>query len=241
LEAAPLGNKKEFKVKINVRLKKMSDKEYSVVAGLWKQMMLDLEEKLRANLRTNMLDYKTFKDLDKGFDFASLAALEVPISAPSLGEPMRTEVETQPTSHTAVEQTPITPKAESPPIAPVEQPTSQPQEPLISPTVSQPSVAPTQPPAFSSSSVVPAPQQKPQPSLESLAGLAKSTPASAIPPSEPEFPVKPAPGIPKVPTTGETRPKAPDEEEDRATGIAILRQQMLSELKKIRGIIETKE
>lgn len=219
----------------------MSDKEYNVVAGLWKQMMLDFEEKLRANLRTNMLDYKTFKDLDKGLDFASLAALDVPIPAPSLGEPMRTEVEAQPTSHVAAEQTPIPPKAESPPIVPVEQSTIQPQEPSISPSISQPSVTPTQPPAFSSSSGVSTPEQKPQPSLGSLAGLAKSTSTSAIPPSEPEFPVKPSPGIPKVPSAGEPKPKAPIEEEDRATGIAILRQQMLSELKKIRGIIETNE
>lgn len=219
----------------------MSDKEYNVVAGLWKQMMLDFEEKLRANLRTNMLDYKTFKDLDKGFDFASLAALDVAISAPSLGEKRPTEVEARPASHVAVEQTPITPKVESPPITTAEQPTIQPQEPLISPAISQPSVAPTQPTTFSSLSGVSPSQQKPQPSLESLAGLAKSTSASAIPPSEPEFPVKPIPGIPKAPTAGEPKPKAPIEEEDRATGIAILRQQMLSELKKIRGIIETKE
>jgi hypothetical protein len=241
LEAAPLGKKKEFKVKINVRLKKMSDKEYNVVAGLWKQMMLDFEEKLRANLRTNMLDYKTFKDLDRRFNFASLAALDVPIPTPDLGESIRTEVEVQPTSDVTAEQTPITPKAESPPVAPVEQPTSQLQEPLISPSISQPSAEPDKSPAFSSSSGASPPQPKPELSLESLADLAKSTPATAIPPSEPESPVRPSPGVPKVLSAGEQKPKIPVEEEDRATGIAILRQQMLSELKKIRGIIETKE
>ncbi|MFQ5981370.1 MAG: hypothetical protein ACE5OZ_24780 [Candidatus Heimdallarchaeota archaeon] len=221
-----MGKKKEFKVKINVRLKKMTDEEYNIVAGLWKRMMLDFEERLRVNLRANTLDYKTFKDLDKKFDFASLAALKVPIPQLANAEKAQPVLDAQPQLPSAVEQATVVPKVEPTPALTLEQPVSLSKESPVPLSIPQPSVPSSEAPSFPPLSKPPVSEPGTQPSLKFLR---KTEPF-----------VRPGPGIPKAPPVEESSPKSPNEE-DKVSGIVILRQQLLSELKKIRGIIETKE
>jgi hypothetical protein len=236
-----LGKKTEFKVKINVRLKKMSEEEYNIVAGLWKRMMLDFEEGLRVNLRANKLDYKTFKELDKNFDFASLAALSVPLYQPISREEASLAPVTPTQPQPTVEEVATAPEVEPAPAVESSLPPSLTQEDSSSEFVPQESTRTVKAPTIAPLNIPSAPSEKPQPSLKSLTGLAKSPSTRPSLPTKTEDSPKPSPGIPKVPTIEEPSSKPPIEEEDRATGIAILRQQMLSELKKIRGIIETKE
>lgn len=230
--------KKEFKVKINVRIKKMEEEEYRTVAGLWKRMMLEFEEGLRANLRANALDYKTFKELDKGFDFISLASLDVPLGPPisTIKAELKPDLPVQPAAE--IERAPVIPEVKHTPR--VDSQASGPlKSPEIPPILKQPAVI-AETPSHLSLSESSTPEREP-PSLRSLTGMTRSPSARPSSPILVEPLVRPSPGIPRVPAVEGPDVKAPIEEEDRATGIAILRQQMLSELKKIRGIIETKE
>ncbi len=214
----------------------MVEEEYNLVAGLWKKMMLDFEERLRVILRNNQLDYKTFKELDKGFDFPSIAAFNVAI--PALSETFQPEKKPTPIQPTPQPIIPDTPVLESPQVQPslLSSPTSVEvkEPPTPSPTITDHVVSPTP-----QTIEIEPPKSEPS-SLSSLTGLTKSS--ITEPPVQTPTPsiAKISPGVPKVPTAEET-PISKPVEEDRATGIAILRQQMLSELKKIRGIIETKE
>lgn len=219
----------------------MSEEEYNIVAGLWKRMMLDFEEGLRVNLRANALDYKTFKDLDKNFDFASLATLKVPLPQPISQEELRLAPVTPKQRQTVVEQATTVTEAETAPLAAASPPPSLPQESSSLESAPQESVPTAKTPSIAPLNIPSSTSEEPQPSLKSLTGLAKSPSTRPILPTKTEKVPRPSPGIPKVPTAEEPNSKPPAEEEDRATGIAILRQQMLSELKKIRGIIETKE
>lgn len=216
----------------------MDEEEYRTVAGLWKRMMLEFEDGLRANLRANTLDYKTFKDLDKGFDFVSLASIDVPLGPPisTIKAGPEPDLPVQPEAE--IERAPVIPEVKPTPKA--DSPTSEPlKSPEIPSFLKQPAV-----PAETPSQVSMSESSKPESEPSSLRSLTDMTRSPSVRPSSPiqvEPLVRPSPGIPKVPTVEDPGVKAPVEEEDRATGIAILRQQMLSELKKIRGIIETKE
>lgn len=233
--------KNEFKVKIGIRLKKMSEDEYSIVAGLWKRCMIDFEEALRANLRANKLDYKTFKNIDKGFDFASLAAFKVPI-LPLTTQEQATHGLKEPTQPQVVveEKIDIVETAPSPVSAGPDS-THPPDQTIVTALDSSPKPAIDQIPPSTTPVKTATSTQETHPSLKTLTGLTRSS-SRVTRPEEPAEPlITPTPGIPKVPTIEGPSPSRPLYEEDRATGIAILRQQMLSELKKIRGIIETKE
>ncbi|MFX0117072.1 MAG: hypothetical protein ACFFB3_21170 [Candidatus Hodarchaeota archaeon] len=236
-----MAKKKEFKVKINFRVKKMTDEEYSVVAGLWKQTMLDFEERLRANLRASRLDYKTFKDLDKGFNFVSLAALDVPLPKSLDSKTLGPEPLPHGQPEDVLEKAIAGPQVEPAPITTSEPPTSKPLETSVKNSVLKAQVVPAESSIYTPMSAPHANEGEARPSLRSLADMAKSPAARPSSPVRAETITRPSPGIPDAPTAEKPAVTAPIEEEDRATGIAILRQQMLSELKKIRGIIETKE
>ena len=97
--------------------------------------------------------------------------------------------------------------------SPIEKPTPKPKISFSIPETSSPSIAPTITPTPTSSEPQTPPPMIPKISFPSLSKPSTTTPSNLL---------------------GQTLGKR---EEDRATGIAILRKQMLTELKKIRSVV----
>ncbi|MFX1511994.1 MAG: hypothetical protein ACFFCQ_05370 [Promethearchaeota archaeon] len=110
--------------------------------------------------------------------------------------------------------------------------------PVAAPTpapVSTPTPVPTPAPVSTPTSVPPPTPLKPTPPSPMPSALSPPPPM----PTEPA-PVDPKPpSAPSVPSTqAPTPPPSSAAEEDRATGIALLRKEMLSELKELRSILD---
>ncbi|MHA1225527.1 MAG: hypothetical protein ACTSPV_02160 [Candidatus Hodarchaeales archaeon] len=223
-----------FKFETSVKLKDLSLEEYAHVAYSFQVAMLRFERMLKESLLESYITSITLEHISQGFKFEDIRALEIP-KLPSLekvfGSGSAVEIAKQkekfetppkptpiavPTPTTTIQQQPSTPSTpQQEPLAAKITPDAIPEKPKIE---------------FSFPNSVPEPVSQPQPTPKPVSSE----------PIKPQIPTIPKISFPSFssgrPTTnplGSTRRR----EEDRATGIAILRKQMLTELKKIRSVV----
>ncbi len=220
--------KKDFKYDTSLKLKSLPKEEYAHVAYAFQVSLLRLERMLKESLLEGYITSTTLEKITQEFDFPLIKNLDIP-KVESLKTVFGMELPHEPIRKTpevsAPEPTPEpvpTPvQVESeviPELEPIE--TSKPLP------VSQPNTKPSF--TFSVPDPAPAP----------TTAEAKPTPepiTKPLTPSAPTIPKISFPSIAKSPDPlGQVRARR---EEDRATGIAILRKQMLTELKKIRTVV----
>lgn len=213
--------RKDFQVNIKFKIKKLPAPEYGAIALTWKTVMENFNHTLKEHLANDRITIETLAKLTKSFRFAEIEAID--LTGIEMIEPPRV-----PSVTPEVQPTPITPTA-TPSLPSVE---TIPQTTPIAKDISPPTPASTQV----------------QPTQPEIGGTAETIPQQT-PPSQPQpiaaepeketgdlgFSVSVRPSIPssKIPSASES---AGSSEEDRATGVAVLRKQMLEELRRIRTI-----
>ena len=243
---------KDFKFDTSLKLKSLPLEEYAHVAYAFQVASLRFERMLKESLLEGYITSTTLEKITREFRLADVRTLEIP-DIPSLRnifgseapielakKPLPTAEVTTPSIDVA--KTPITqPSApEVPSTTPLARPQPSPYIKSPPPTIS------TEPPedrptiSFSFPDATVEPKEK-----------VPSSPPTLAPRVSPKKEMTP-PSIPKIsfPSLSKTtsppslsplaQPKG-QREEDRATGIAILRKQMLTELKKIRSVVSEQE
>lgn len=233
---------KTFKFDADIKLKELPLEEYAHVAYSFKVASLRFERMLKESLLEGYITSTTLEKVSRGFQLESVRDLEIP-DYPSLRAMFGSEIpaelakkpyakavtvpKVEPTQITTPE--PITPEASS--ITP-STPTQPEKVPEITPSpTTTPEKPPTPRPTISFSF----------PDTPSESEPVAPTPKPTVTPRKE---IKP-PIIPKISFPSVAKPASLDpltqvkkrREEDRATGIAILRKQMLTELKKIRSVV----
>ncbi|MFX0204831.1 MAG: hypothetical protein ACFFDT_02520 [Candidatus Hodarchaeota archaeon] len=236
---------REFKFETSLKLKDLPIEEYAHIAHAFQIAALRFERMLKESLLEGYITSTTLERITREFNFSEIRDTEIPefpsvnqlfgseipiartterIPEPSIAEPA---IET----HEVPKPQPITP---SPPTTPPITPSPPQAEPSIE-KPAPPTETVTSPPKFSFSF----------PETPSI-----SKPSSPIPqtpekdPTTPSIPKISFPSVakpPKAPTPSPLASMTQRREEDRATGIAILRKQMLTELKKIRSVVSEQE
>lgn len=245
-------------IKIKLVLKKLLLEEYEAIMKNWKRHALKFEKDLRHLADNGVISFKILDDFTKKFKFDELHRLrftspeEPEIMAQRPGLPVTQPVAPQYTS----EQFNQPQTAYNQPTS-FGQPTTFPAQPLAPQNEFSSTPRPQEQPAQTGFASSPRPNQgfptftqNPTPTQPSAPG-----PLSDLnnqPPTSPQ--IQPAATAPQ-PTTSPTlnfnvpglspQPSSPSasvslgaDEEDRATGIAILRKKMLTELRKIRSVVE---
>lgn len=227
-----------FKFDASVKLKDLQPEEYSHVAFAFQVAVLRFERMLKESLLEGYISSTTLEKISQGFKIADVRNLDVPEvnSVKSLfGAESALLMARKPDSMEVVEEPspPSIPKEEEIPelIPPTEIPPAP--EPVVETPVI-PVEEPTPKPKISFSFPTPEPEATPK------IASPTSTPEPVTPPIKPSipkisFPTEPTPSI--APPTNPLESIRGRREEDRATGIAILRKQMLTELKKIRSVV----
>ncbi|MHA1975221.1 MAG: hypothetical protein ACTSW1_19700 [Candidatus Hodarchaeales archaeon] len=228
-----------FKFETSIKLKNLPLEEYAHVAFAFQVSSLRFERMLKESLLESHITSTTLEHISQGFKFAEIRSLEIP-KLPSLekvfGSSSAVELAKQ---KDKIEVTSKEPPVTTPKPIPTPEPapTPAPSVPQESPLAAKikPETIPEKPKIeFSFPSSVSEPAIEPK---------AAPKPVS-VEPTKPQIPTIPKISFPSTssgrPTTnplGSTRRR----EEDRATGIAILRKQMLTELKKIRSVVSETE
>ncbi len=239
-------NSATFKFDGSIKLKDLPIEEYAHVAYAFHVSVLRFERMLKESLLEGYITSTTLERISQEFKIASIRELPIPEteSVTSLfgGKALNTIVsqkfpsieEKKPLSTEPAIQKPVMP----PTISTEEtvSPDTVVPEPVVPEIAAEPPeiIAPVPKISFS----FPSPTSQPETIPE--------TPTESVP-IVPEEPLTP-PTIPKIsfPASSSSSPSAPSnplanirgrKEEDRATGIAILRKQMLTELKKIRSVV----
>ena len=246
---------KNFKFNASVKLKGLPLEEYSHVVFAFQTAILRFERMLKESLLEGYITSTTLERISQEFDFTSIRDLSIPAietvrtmfgqeAADLLGKKHVPVVETIKKEVIPDVVTPSVPVSTTP------NPTIAPETiPSLSDIPVEPSPTPALKPApqisfsFPTAASEPLPAATPKPELSVtpadsiLEGTQPATPSPLTPPSIPKisFPTsaKPAESAPTNPLA-QVRGRR---EEDRATGIAILRKQMLTELKKIRSVV----
>ncbi|MHA2054295.1 MAG: hypothetical protein ACXABI_09940 [Candidatus Hodarchaeales archaeon] len=234
-----------FKFDASIKLKDLPHEEYSHVTFALQVAILRFERMLKESLLEGYISSTTLEKVSRGFKIASVRDLDIPESESVralFGSESPLSLSTKPESMQIKEPQPsVAPKEEiTPPSIPAPATPVVPEPVMETPSI--PIAEPEEKPKISFSFPPPAPELSPAP--ESPPAPA-STPSVSTP--EPIAPIS-KPSIPKIsfptePTPSISPPTNPLEnirgrrEEDRATGIAILRKQMLTELKKIRSVV----
>jgi hypothetical protein len=244
--------KANFKFNASIKLKDLPLEEYSHVVFAFQTAVLRFERMLKESLLEGFITSTTLERISQEFNFIDVRELNIPVTdtvrtmfgqesadilskkhVPVLGKeaipkviaPSQLEVPT-PIPVVTPEKIPSIAELPAEPIpTQIEEPA--PQISFSFPTAaSEPLPAATPKPATLETPAAPKPEIK-QP----------TAPSPLVPPSIPKisFPTsaKPAETVPINPLA-QVRGRR---EEDRATGIAILRKQMLTELKKIRSVV----
>lgn len=239
------GKTREFKFETSVKLKDLPKDEFAHVAHAFQVSALRFERMLKESLLEGYITSTTLERISQGYKFEEIRNFDIP-ETPSINELFGSEEIASPTRVTEPEK----PKIETPIV--------EPSQPLV-----------TETPKPITPSVVPKPISPTSiPKVEPIAKPSKisfsfpETPAITKPPStttpstsQPSEAPIPAPKTPKISFPTMTKPTAPTampptdplarvaarREEDRATGIAILRKQMLTELKKIRSVVSEQD
>lgn len=222
-----------FKFDASVKLKGLQPEEYSHVAFAFQVAILRFERMLKESLLEGYISSTTLEKVSQGFKIATVRDLSIPKidSVKSLfGEESALIMARKSDSM----------KVETP------SPPSIPKEEKI-PEIIPPTEIPPAPEPVIETPVEPV-AEKPKISFSFPPSPPKSSPAATPPTKAPDPIISPSkPSIPKISFTTEPKPSPPPanpleairgrREEDRATGIAILRKQMLTELKKIRSVV----
>jgi hypothetical protein len=237
-----------FKFDGSIKLKDLPIEEYAHVAYAFHVSFLRFERMLKESLLEGYITSTTLERISQEFKMSSIRDLAIPETASVYALFGSESIKTvRPQIKPLVQKEKIlTPEPAFP------QPTTIPTIPMLEPTVTETVVPEPIVPETTVESVetpeVSAPIPKISfsfPSAVSLPETSPETPTQSVP-ITPESPLKP-PTIPKISFPASPSSSSPlanplaslrgRKEEDRATGIAILRKQMLTELKKIRSVV----
>jgi hypothetical protein len=238
-----------FKFDGSIKLKDLPIEEYAHVAHAFQVSVLRFERMLKESLLEGYITSTTLERISQEFKISAIRELAIPeVESVALlfgsESPIFTKTQQVPT----LEEKVIIPAEPAVP-TPDPSPRITPEEPTVpdiavpEPVVTEPVAKPIEVPEISApipkiSFSIPSPASKPESSPE---------PPKQSQPIAPESSLK-APTIPKIsfpasPSSSASPLSNPlanirgRKEEDRATGIAILRKQMLTELKKIRSVV----
>lgn len=229
-----------FKFDASVKLKGLQPEEYSHVAFAFQVAILRFERMLKESLLEGYISSTTLEKVSQGFKIATVRDLSIPKidSVKSLFGEESALIMARKSDSMKVE----TP---SPPSIPKEEKIPE----IIPPTEIPPAPEPVIETPVEPVAPVVEVAEKPKISFSFPPSPPKSSPAATPPTKAPDPIISPSkPSIPKISFTTEPKPSPPPpanpleairgrREEDRATGIAILRKQMLTELKKIRSVV----
>ena len=245
------GRKKDkttanFKFDASLKLKDLPLDEYSHVTFAFKTAILRFERMLKESLLEGYITSTTLEKISRELNLANIRDLEVPES-----DTIRSLFSEEAAQLLAKKPAPVVEIPEPEPI-PEPVPEPEPVETIVTPIVPTPEIPPAPEPVIET----PTPTvSEPEPQISfSFSETPEPVPE---PISKPEPTPKPAsplspPSIPKITFPTESSPTASPpanplasirghREEDRATGIAILRKQMLTELKKIRSVVSEQD
>jgi hypothetical protein len=240
----PKVETKDFKFDTSFKLKSLPLEEYAHVSYAFQVAILRLERMLKESLLEGHITSTTLEKISQEFNLSKIRAMEIP-DTPSLQAVFGSE------AAPALAKKPTPKVVEPTPIPKTEPPTPQPIAPEA-PSITPPTITPTEPSPDAKPETPSVPvEPKPRPTIsfsfpespdepEEISPIPTPTPAKQItPPTIPKisFPSKPA----KPPSISPLSRSPRGREEDRATGIAILRKQMLTELKKIRSVVSEQD
>ncbi len=240
-----------FKFDASIKLKDLSIEEYAHVAYAFQVSMLRFERMLKESLLEGYITSSTLEKISREFDISSIRNLEIPkiSSVESLFEVELPEKLVKKEIKETIEEKPSITKPQIPTAqAPISSAQTAPSSTMTPSIPSAPSLGAPR------TSTTPQ-QSQPSSSSPKITFSFPESPSDSKPdPLLPQAPEKSimTPSIPKISfpsstTAAPSQGSSPIEqyarrrEEDRATGIAILRKQMLSELKKIRSVVSEEE
>ena len=242
------GRKKDkstetFKFDTSLKIKDLPLEEYSHISFAFKTAILRFERMLKESLLEGYITSTTLEKISQEFKLAEIRNLEIPDSKTIrtlFGEESAQLLAKHEAPPTEIEPYPVPKKVEEVPV-PIIHPPEVPSAPETVIEAPLPPVTPKPEPdskptisfSFPTPSAEPAPEPVPQPTSKPVAPLS--------PPTIPKisFPTESKP--PETPPANPLAAIRGHREEDRATGIAILRKQMLTELKKIRSVVSEQE
>jgi len=228
-----------FKFETSLKLKDLPLEEFVHVTYAFQVSILRFERMLKESLLEGYVTSTTLERISREMKIAAIRNIEIPETASVTALFGSDDPEMK-----AREVVPVSP-APRVPSTPVSQP--------IMPTVSASTPAPAPAPSIVTPSSQPSPNESPTPRPKISFSIPEPSPPSTTPTitptpnsSEPRTPTPPT--IPKISFPSLSKPSTTTpsnllsqtlgkREEDRATGIAILRKQMLTELKKIRSVV----
>lgn len=232
---------RDFKFDTSLKIKSLPLEEYAHVAYAFKVATLRFERMLKESLLEGYITSTTLEKISRDFRIATVRNIEIPettslreIFGSDLPESIAKEkprIDVEPTPKTK----PIEP--EVPSTIPSPQPLTEIKPsptPMMEPSEKRPKIS------FNFPETSTEPTTTPSPS--SPAATSSVEPKTEI--SPPTIPKISFPSLAKPPTTPSIGPLSQPKggrEEDRATGIAILRKQMLTELKKIRSVVSEQD
>lgn len=226
-----------FKFETSLKLKDLPLEEFVHVTYAFQVSILRFERMLKESLLEGYVTSTTLERISREMKIAAIRNIEIP-ETPSLAtifgsdDPQIKAREVVPVS--SAPRVPSTPVSQ-PIVSTVSAPDPVSDPPIVTPSSQPIPIERTTPTPKISFSI-------PEPSPPSTTPTITPTPISSEPrtPTPPTIPKISFPSLSKPSTTspsdllGQTLGKR---EEDRATGIAILRKQMLTELKKIRSVV----
>ncbi|MFX0013303.1 MAG: hypothetical protein ACFFB2_02450 [Promethearchaeota archaeon] len=237
---------RDFKFETSLKLKELPLEEYAHVAHSFQVAILRFERMLKESLLEGYITSTTLEKVSQELNLAAVRNMEIP-DTPSLQTIFGSEsVKTQ-----AKKLTPAVEAAEAPTPASITQPI-----PVATPSFTPPEPSPDVRPSIMDSSTkisttrpkisfsFPETTEEPKEVTSSPTPTPSPGEASKKEITPPTIPKISFPALSKPPTIPSISPLAQStgrREEDRATGIAILRKQMLTELKKIRSVVSEQD
>jgi hypothetical protein len=241
------GQTREFKFDTSLKLKDLPNEEYAHIAHAFQVSSLRFERMLKESLLEGYITSTTLERISRNFKFADIRKLDIP-ETPSLIELFGSD-ET-PTPKRITETETEKPKILTPSVEPSQPSVTEPTAP-ITPSIAPKPVTPTSLPKVEPIEI-PSKISFSFPETHTITKPPSTTTPSTSQASEDSIPT---PATPKISFPTMSKPTAPTakppmdplarvaarREEDRATGIAILRKQMLTELKKIRSVVSEQD
>ncbi|MFW9777386.1 MAG: hypothetical protein ACFFE8_00950 [Candidatus Heimdallarchaeota archaeon] len=232
---------RDFRFDTSLKLRDLPLEEYAHVVYAFQVNALRFEHMLKESLLEGHITSTTLEKVSREFQFEQIRDLDIP-TFDSVTRLFGGKSKETPREREVPPSEPLQP-------APVPEPTPSPSIPRAAAPETKISPSTTSTPATSRPEISFSFPETPPISKPTTPSPTPSSPPSSL--SKPPMPEKQhlSPSIPKISFPGVTKPTPPSPvsplksskrsagEEDRATGIAILRKQMLSELKKIRSVV----
>lgn len=225
-----------FKFETSLKIKSLPMEEYTHIAYAFQVAMLRFERMLKESLLEGYVTSATLEKITREFKIGMIRKAEIP-SIPSIialfgsqEQKMKIKEDSPvvhvPTTHPTPSTPPISPQVSTPTPTPTPIPTNIPTAVPVTPPAASPKISFSFP---ETSTPTPSPNTSPTPAATS--------------PTAPTIPKISFPSMSKpiTPPSTSLAQKGRGKEEDRATGIAILRKQMLTELKKIRSVVSEEQ